>query len=291
MELTRHQYDTPIPIAHVQTRDLPLHDLGNALTVETDRVVRLSVRGTPGARIACIGSVPYEPRTYFMDCDPHEILVRGFYQAGRVCFLTGGRELRSLLAEPEALDFLVAGIRSRKDVEIGVAPAQARFIGPLDTCLMRRDGRWTEITPRGIGPAVVGLDVSDGMVYALQLAGDGKAVAIVCGKAVVSGVIDWRVLTIGHGGGRMKDAGRFVRDQQGNLFSCVELEGGDLRLFTLSKDKAHWSESVYLPGAAVEPVENSILTQRWAADGYLLTYCPSAHIRGYALLAYIYAGR
>jgi hypothetical protein len=303
MEAASNRYDTPVPIGHVHERMVPLHELGTVLNGPGERTVQLVIRGPAHDRVARLGRMPSVPRTQFVPCEKHEIRVRGYYAIGRVSFITGNTQLRTLLDEPKTLDIVVDAVRRRKDPQTGVAPTQARFVGPLETCLMRREGRWTEIAPRGHGPAVVGVDVQDGMAYAIRLRGEDKPIELVRGKPVETGVIEWQSITMGHAGRRIVDASRFVRDKGGHQLSLVLLEGDEVRLFTLERNgKTHWSEPSKLPGTPIEadgtgsakrvehmPIATSILTQAWAEDGYLVTRYPLQLINGLPLWAYLQA--
>jgi hypothetical protein len=223
-----------------------------------------------------IGTMPVTPATRFIQFKPEYAMVRGYYSIGRVVFLTGNARLRMLLAEPASLDLVVDAIRRRRNPQTGVTPTEVRFVGPLGSCLMRREGRWTDITPRGDGPAVTSVDMQDGTAYAIQLRGSDRSLSIVRGRPKVSGVIDWELVSTAPDGQAILDASRLVRDQEGALLSLVTLQGERVRLMTLAKNKVYWGEEVRLPGDAIEgnggtTEPGSILTQRWAEDGYLVT--------------------
>jgi hypothetical protein len=114
------------------------------------------------------------------------------------------------------------------------------------------------------------------MAYAIQLRGSDRALSIVRGRPVINGMIDWELVTTAPDGLAILDASRMVRDREGALLSLVTLQGERVRLLTLAKNKIYWGEEVRMPGSAIEgdgamTQPGSILTQRWAEDGYLVT--------------------
>ncbi len=276
MESMTSRYETPVPIADIEVHRASLNELAAAHSKMDDRPVLFAIDMKTEVHEGVIGSMPATPATRFIQFKPEYAMVRGYYSIGRVVFLTGNARLRMLLAEPASLDLVVDAIRRRRNPQTGVTPTEVRFVGPLGACLMRREGRWTDITQRGDGPAVMGVDMQDGMAYAVQLRGSDRSLGIVRGRPKVNGMIDWELVTTAPEGQAILDASRLVRDQEGALLSLVTLQGERVRLMTLSKNKVYWGEEVRLPGDAIEgdgarTEPGSILTQRWAEDGYLVT--------------------
>ncbi len=276
MEPMSHRYDTPVPIPNVEVKRVSLNELATAHAKTGERSVLLAIDMKQEVHEGVIGLMPLLPVTRFIPYKPEYALVRGYYSIGRVVFLTGNVRLRALLSEPESLDLVVDAIRRRRNPQTGVTPMEARFVGPLETCLMRREGRWTELTQRGEGPAVTGVDAQSDMAYAIQLRGSERSLSIVRGRPTLEGVINWELVTTAPDGVSILDASRMVRDRDGALLSLVSLEGECVKLLSLTKGKVYWGEDIRLPGSAIEgngvgAEPGSILTQRWAEDGYLVT--------------------
>lgn len=290
MEPMSNRYDTPVPIPNVEVKRVSLNELATAHTKADEQSVLLAIDMKQEVHEGVIGSMPVFPVTRFIPYKPEYALVRGYYSIGRVVFLTGNVRLRALLSEPASLDLVVDAIRRRRNPQTGVTPMEARFVGPLETCLMRREGRWTELTQRGEGPAVMGVDAQSDMAYAIQLRGSDRSLAIVRRRPTNEGVINWSPVTTAPEGLPILDASRMVRDQDGALLSLVTLQGERVKLLTLTKGKVYWGEDIRLPGSAIEgngvgAEPGSVLTQKWAEDGYLVTQY--SRFFNLSLLAYL----
>jgi hypothetical protein len=292
MEPMPNRYDTPVPIPNVEVKRVSLNELATAHAKTSEQSVLLAIDLKQEVHEGVIGSMPISPATRFIPYKPEYALVRGYYAIGRVVFLTGNARLRTLLSEPVSLDLVVDAIRRRRNPQTGMTPMEARFVGPLETCLMRREGRWTELTQRGEGPAVAGVDAQNDMAYAIQLRGSDRSLSIVRGRPTIESIIDWTLVTTAPDGLPVVDASRMVRDQDGALLTLVTLQGERVRLLTLTNNKVYWGEEIRLPGSAIQgngvgAEPGSILTQRWAEDGYLVTQY--SRFYNLPLLAYLKA--
>ncbi|MCE9586479.1 hypothetical protein K8R04_04155 [Candidatus Uhrbacteria bacterium] len=290
--------ETPVPFPTTPDEFVPIGAIDGQMNSYGDRIVLVGLHGTSGARMVRLARMPNRPGTQFVACEKDEIRIRGYYTLGRRVFLTGSAGLRGLLQEPGTLNTIVDALRRRKNSETGVAPLQMRFVGELECCLLRQQGRWTDLTPRHVGPALVGLNATDGIAYAIRLRTEGRSLEIVMAANTEDPVMDWRSVGTAPVGKHILDASRFERDVEGNAVSLVSLEGSDFRLVTITpRGKAHWSESISLPGDAIErdttdpriPTATSILTQRWVVDGFLVTRHPLQNFTGLVLWAYIKA--
>jgi hypothetical protein len=287
MDFTRTPYDTPVPISNLKTQTATVDDFGRLYPKLGESLIQLSLRRKSSTREIVYGFAPKDQRTLFMAIQCEDTLVRGCYAMNDALFLTGSSSLRDYLSEPDLLDRIVGALVTRRDARTG--SVQVRFAGPLGCCLMRRAGRWTELTQRGQGPLVVGIDAQESMAYAINLRGADKPLAIVSGQPSMGGIIKWDVVSTGPEGKYLLDASRFVRDARGNVLAMVELERNDLRLLTLMRDKVYWSESCLMPGAPIEAMKGAVLAQRWAADGYLVSLYPTSFMVSLPSLAYAHA--
>lgn len=287
-------HDTPIPFQNVPERTYPIDRIADEISAHEARVILVGIHGDRFDRKVRIARITDAIATQFLACEGmHEIRVRGYYAVGRRVFLTGNARLRDLLEDPTALDMIADAFRRRRDPETGVAPSQMRFAGELECCLLRQNGRWTDLTPNGNGPAVVGSNIQDGVVYAIRLRADGASLEIVMAENSEDPVMNWRRMALGFGGKRILDASRFVRDSDGNVVSIVTLEGPSYHLLTRRGTESLWSESVRLPGSPIEcdAASRTILTQCWVHDGYLVSRQALNHFNGLVLLAYWRAHR
>ena len=290
--------ETPVPFPTTLDEFVPISAIDAQMYGFGDRIVLFGLHGSSGARIVRLARMPNRPGTQFVACEKNEIRIRGYYALGRRVFLTGNAGLRDLLHEPGTLNTIVDALRRRKNSETGVATLQTRFVGELECCLLRQQGRWTDHTPRSTGPALVGLNATDGIAYALRLQMEGRSIEIVMSRNTEDSVMDWQTVGTAPDSRYILDASRFERDAFGNAVSLVSLGGSDYRLISVSlRGKAFWSESISLPGDAIErdipdprlPTVTSILTQCWVVDGFLVTRHPLQNFTGLALWTYIKA--
>ncbi len=295
--------ETSLPFDVMLDEMVPIYSLNARITEHHDRLILLAVQGDKSRRHVRLARMSSAVDTQFLACEHSEIRIRGYYALGNCVFLTGSARLRELLEDTATLDALVGVLHQQKDQDTGLISHQARFVGELECCLFRFGGKWIDCTANGSGPAVVGINVPEGIVYAISLRSGEKSLEIVMAKKVCDGQLVWNRLTLAPNIQGILDAGRFVYDSDGSVVSLVALSSGEYRLLTIDAEgKIYWSESTSLPGEAidrdtdgsVQHIERTlsaktILTQRWAVDGFLVSRYPVNDFAGLVLWAYLRA--
>lgn len=298
MSLDISPRETPVPFPTTQDEVVPIRAIDAQMHGFGDRIVLVGLKGKNEATTVRLARMSDKPNIQVVACDPDEIRIRGYYTLGRRVFLTGSARLRTLLEESGTLNAIVDALRRRKSTETGMAPLQSRFVGELKCCLMRQQGRWTDLTPRHMGPALVGLNATDSIAYAIRLQSESRAFEIVMAKNTEDPVMDWQSVATAPEGKQILDASRFERDSMGNTHSLVTFGSSEFRLLTITKTgKGSWSEAITLPGDPIEcdvPDPHSkalptILIQRWVVDAFLVMRHPLTHHTGLALWAYVHA--